>query len=252
MVVILPFEEKVYLEAGVDVSFVGHPLLDIVRVKDERELPRSRYIRAGRDRLVGLLPGSRKSELSMLLPILLDAASILAKKIPGLHCLVPLAPTIPREQVAPFIERRDLPLTLVEGNTHEVMQMCEVLVVASGTATLEAAILGTPFVVVYKVNPLTYWLGKRLIRVRHVALANIVAGETVVPELLQKEARPEQIAAQVMAILGDTRRRTWMRQRLAEVRESLGKPGASNNAAAIVLALLGRGKSQRPIDCPAF
>jgi lipid-A-disaccharide synthase len=115
------------------------------------------------------------------------------------------------------------------------------MIAASGTVTLEAAILGTPLVVVYKVNPLTYWLGKQLIKVRHVALANIVAGETVAPELIQHEANPEQIAREAMAILGDSDRQAWIKQRFAEVRDSVGKPGASARTAAIALELMDAG-----------
>jgi lipid-A-disaccharide synthase len=126
----------------------------------------------------------------------------------------------------------------VENNTHEVIQVCEMMIAASGTVTLEAAILGTPLVVVYKVNPLTYWLGKRLIKVQHVALANIVAGETVAPELIQHEANPEQIAREAMAILGDSDRQAWIRQRFSEVRDRVGKPGASARTAAIAMELM--------------
>jgi lipid-A-disaccharide synthase len=115
------------------------------------------------------------------------------------------------------------------------------MIAASGTVTLEAAILGTPLVVVYKVNPLTYWLGKHLIKVRHVALANIVAGETVAPELIQHEANPEQIVREAMAILGDRERQARMRQRFEEVRDKVGKPGASARTAAIALELMDAG-----------
>jgi lipid-A-disaccharide synthase len=240
MVVILPFEEAIYRQAGVNVSFVGHPLLDIVKVREPRELSRSHYMRSGRDFLVGLLPGSRFSELSRLMSVILDAASLLAERLPRVHFLMPLAPTIRPEQVAPYMRGRDLPLTVVEDNTYEIIQMCEIIVAASGTVTLETAILGTPLVVVYKVNPLTYWLGKPLVRVRHVALANIVAGETVAPELFQHDATPERIAQEVMSILGDTRRQAWIRQRFADVRQKLGSPGASARAAAIVLHMLGK------------
>jgi lipid-A-disaccharide synthase len=240
MVVILPFEESLYRKAGVRVSFVGHPLLDSVRVKDEWELPRNRYVRPGRERLVGLLPGSRQGELRALLPVMLDAAGILAERIQGIHFLLPLASTIRSEQVDPFLKGRELPLTVVENETHDVIQMCEVVIVASGTVTLEAAILGTPLVVIYKVHPLTYWLGKRLIKVKHVALANIVAGETIAKEFLQQQAKPETIAREVLSILEDEERQGWMRQHLARVHDKLGSPGAAARAAGIALEMLRR------------
>ncbi|UCF03093.1 MAG: lipid-A-disaccharide synthase [Deltaproteobacteria bacterium] len=238
MVVILPFEERIYREGGVEVSFVGHPLLDVIRVTDEKSLTRSRYSKDRASRLVGLLPGSRMNEISKLLPVMLDTAVALAKEIPDIHFLMPLAPTIRSHQIDPHFRGRELSLTVVENNTHEVIQVCEMMIAASGTVTLEAAILGTPLVVVYKVNPLTYWLGKRLINVQHVALANIIAGETVAPELIQHEANPVQIAREAIAILGDSDRQAWIRQRFAEVRDSVGKPGASARTAAIAMELL--------------
>ncbi len=241
MVVILPFEERIYREGGVEVSFVGHPLLDVIRVTDEKSLARSRYLKDRASRLVGLLPGSRINEISKLLPVMLDAATIITREISRVEFLLPLASTIRQEEVTSYLRGRDLDLTVVEDNTHEVIQICEMIIAASGTVTLEAAILGTPLIVVYKVNPLTYWLGKRLVQVEHVALANIVAGETVAPELIQHEVTSERIAQEAMGILEDSKRQAWIRQRFSEVREKLGSPGASARAAAIALELMGSG-----------
>ena len=241
MVVILPFEEKLYQEAGVKVSFVGHPLLDLIALEDEEGSPCRRYGKNGSSQLIGLLPGSRSSEVSRLLPVMLDMAAILLDMIPKVHFLVPLAPTISREQIAPYLKGRSLPLTVVTDSTHEVIRACEMIVAASGTVTLEAAIMGTPLVVVYKVNPLTYWLGKRLVKVNHVALANIIAGETVAPELIQHEVTPERIARESMRIFNDHGRKEWIKRRLQDVREELGTPGASDKAAAIALELMGWG-----------
>ncbi len=241
MVVILPFEERIYREGGVEVSFVGHPLLDVIRVTDEKSLARSRYLKDRASRLVGLLPGSRINEISKLLPVMLDAATIITREISRVEFLLPLASTIRQEEVTSYLRGRDLDLTVVEDHTHEVIQICEMIIAASGTVTLEAAILGTPLIVVYKVNPLTYWLGKRLVQVEHVALANIVAGETVAPELIQHEVTSERIAQEAMGILEDSKRQAWIRQRFSEVREKLGSPGASARAAAIALELMGSG-----------
>ncbi|MFP3870182.1 MAG: lipid-A-disaccharide synthase [Syntrophobacteria bacterium] len=245
MVVILPFEEVLYQESGVDASFVGHPLLDVVKVRDEKQLQRSHDARAGQRRLVGLLPGSRYSELRALLPLMLDAARIVAEQMPEVHFLVSCAPTVQRQQVDSYIKATDLPLTVIQRNTHDAIQMCEMVVAASGTVTLETAILGTPLVVVYKVHPLTYWFGKRLVRVKHVALVNLVAGEAVVPELLQHDATAERIAGEVLAIVNNPKRLAWMRERLSEVREKLGCPGASGRAAAIAIELMGGNGSEK-------
>jgi lipid-A-disaccharide synthase len=226
MVVILPFEEKLYQEAGVKVSFVGHPLLDLIEVENEEGSLCRRYTKNGSGKLIGLLPGSRSSEISKLLPVMLDTAGILVDMIPNIHFLVPLAPTISREQVNPYLNSRNLPLTVVTDSTHEVIRACEMIVAASGTVTLEAAILGTPLVVVYKVNPLTYWLGKRLVKVNYVSLVNIIAGETV-------------IARESIKIFNDEGRKEWIKLRLQDVRHELGAPGASDKAAAIALELMG-------------
>lgn len=241
MVVILPFEKKMYQEAGVNVSFVGHPLLDLVKAGNQGEPMYRGSGENGSQRLVGLLPGSRNSEISRLLPVMLDTAAILVDMVPKVHFLLPLAPTISRKQVKPYLNGRDLPLTLVTDSTHEVIQACEMIIAASGTVTLEAAILETPLVVVYKVNPLTYWLGKRLVQVNHVALANIIAGETVAPELIQDDVTPERIARESLNILSDGKRQEWIKNRLQDVHQKLGTPGASDKAAAIALELMGRG-----------
>ena len=241
MVVILPFEETMYQEAGINVSFVGHPLLDLMAVENNGEPLYRGSGENGSRRLIGLLPGSRNSEISRLLPVMLDTATILVDMIPEVQFLVPLAPTISKEQVYPYLNGRDLPLTLVTDSTHKVIQACEMIIAASGTVTLEAAILGTPLVVVYKVNPLTYWLGKRLVQVNHVALANIIAGETVAPELIQDDVTPERIVQESLNILNDYKRQEWIKKRLQDVYKELGTPGASNKAAAIALELMGRG-----------
>ena len=239
MVVILPFEEKLYQQAGVKVSFVGHPLLDLIALENEERSLSQSYGKNGSRQLIGLLPGSRLSEVSRLLPVMLDMAAILVETIPKVYFIVALAPTIRKEQIDTYLNSRNLPLTVVTDSTHEVIRACELIVAASGTVTLEAAILGTPLVVVYKVNPLTYWLGKRLVKVNHLALANIIAGETVAPELIQHEVTPERIARESMKIFSDDRRKEWIKRRLRDVRKELGTPGASRKAADIAIELMG-------------
>ena len=239
MVVIFPFEENLYRQAGVPVSFVGHPFLDAVTVRDREELRRRVPVSVGGRPLVGLLPGSRENEVRALLPIMLDAAVLLVEKIPDVHFLLPLASTIRLDHVRRVLRGRDLPLTVIEHRTHEVIQACDLIVAASGSVTLEAAILDTPLVVIYKVHPITYEVGRRLIRVTHIGLVNIIAGETVAPELIQDQATAEGIAEEVLGILGDPGRQAWIRNRLAAVRRSLGSPGASTRAAEIALSLMG-------------
>jgi lipid-A-disaccharide synthase len=142
-----------------------------------------------------------------------------------------------------LLQGRDLSLTVIEGRTQEAIQACEVVVAASGSVTLEAAILGTPLVIVYKVHRLSYEIGRRLIRVEHIGLVNLVAGETVAPELIQDRVTAEGIVKEVMGILEDPGRQAWIRSRLEDVRRRLGSPGASIRAAEIALALLGKPKT---------
>jgi lipid-A-disaccharide synthase len=240
MVVLFPFEETLYRKAGVPVAFVGHPFLDAVMVRDREELPRRLGVGSGGRPLLGLLPGSRWNEVRALLPIMLEAAASLARRLPQAHFLLPLASTIRADQVRPLLQARSVPLTVMEGRTHEAIQACELIVAASGSVTLEAAILGTPLVVVYKVHRLSYEIGRRLIRVQHIGLVNLVAGETVAPELIQDQATAGGIVKEVMEILEDPGRRAWIRSRLEEVRRRLGSPGASIRAAELALSLLGR------------
>jgi len=243
MVVLFPFEETLYREAGVPVSFVGHPFLDSVTGRAREEPGRDLTPNLGGRPVVGLLPGSRRNEVRVLLPVMLEAAASLARHTPHAHFLLPLASTIKAEQVRPLLQARSVPLTVVEGRTREAIQACDVIVAASGSVTLEAAILGTPLVIVYKVHRLSYEIGRRLIRVKHIGLVNLVAGDTVAPELIQDRVTPEDIVKEVKSILEDPGRQAWIRSRLDEVRRRLGSPGASVRAAEIALSLLGRPKT---------
>ncbi|HXG60907.1 MAG TPA: lipid-A-disaccharide synthase [Planctomycetota bacterium] len=226
MLVILDFEERLYRDAGVDVTFVGHPLLDAARPVD-REAVRREF---GGDPLIGLLPGSRASQFAALFPILRRAAELIARDVPGARFVVACAPAIDprRAEGAGF--------AVVHNRTPEVMAASDLLLTASGTATLEAAIYGTPMIVTYRLNPLTALTLGPLIRVKHYALVNIVAGREIMPEYYQFRARPELIAREAVAILREGRL-PGMRRALEEVRRRLGEPGASLRAAREVLAV---------------
>jgi lipid-A-disaccharide synthase len=238
MIVFFHFEVSIYRDAGVDVEWVGHPLIDIARPTLSREEAFRRFgLDPGRP-AVGLLPGSRASEIRGLLPTLLGAAALLLKEIPTLQFIVPLASSIPRTMVLPYIERSSVPVTLVEGQTYDAMNISELLIAASGTATLEGAILGAPMIIIYKVSLLSYWIGRALIRVDHIGLANLVAGKRIAPELIQRDANPQRIAGEALRILGDPVLSRRMRESMAEVRKRLGEPGAGDRASRIVYSLL--------------
>ncbi len=238
MAVILPFEEQFYRQADVDVAFVGHPLLDVVKKKYPRsEALRKFDLREGIT-TIGLLPGSRKGEAARLLPVMLKAAGILMRRRPAVQFILPLADALDRDFVEAMIRRESVPVRIVPNEIYDVVGVCDIAVVASGTATLETALLGTAMVIIYKVSPLSYRIGEKIISVTHIGLANLIAGKTIVPELIQHDANPDRIAAEVMDILGDEARMLWIREELNRIREKLGSTGASERAARLACDLL--------------
>jgi lipid-A-disaccharide synthase len=238
MAVILPFEVPLYRNEGVEVEYVGHPLVDLATAGSSRDEARRRFGVSGDTKVVGLLPGSRMGECARILPVLLDAAAILHREIPGIRFLIPLAEGLERRPIEHMIRSRRLPVTVVERNFYDVLQACDTIAVASGTATLEAALLGVPMVIVYRLNPLTYWIGSRLATVDMIGLANLVLGRRVVPELVQGDCRPDRVAAELRRLLRNPTLRGQIRQQLLEVRRRLGRGGAFTNTADMAVRLL--------------
>jgi len=237
MLVIFPFEEAFYRQSGVPVTFVGHPLVDLVRPAPDR----GAFLKAsGLDPnrpLLAILPGSRRQEVAHNLPPLLGAIRLLAERKPDLQFALPLAPSLPGEVFRQALA--GLPVRCLEGQAHQLLGACDAAVVASGTATVEAALLGTPLVVVYRLSGLTYRLGRRFVKVPHYAMVNLIAGRRVAPEIIQREFTAERVAEEALSLLGDPARRLRMKQDLAEVRQKLGGGGASARAARALLEVLG-------------
>jgi lipid-A-disaccharide synthase len=232
MAVILPFEEAFYRRHGVPVTFVGHPLMDRYGPPPE-SAPRA----AGDRTTIGLLPGSRDSEIEKLLPLMLAAAVLVGRQRPARFLLSQAASVTPA-----LIDRlkasSEADVVLHRGPTGELLQQADLVVTKSGTSTLEAALHATPMVIVYKVSPLSYHLGKALIRVPHIGLVNLIAGRRVATELIQHEASPEAVAEAVLSLLDDPERMAGMRAALRDVARRLGAPGASRQVAAIARDLL--------------
>jgi lipid-A-disaccharide synthase len=239
MAVILPFEAPLYEQAGVDVEFVGHPLLDILDQGLTRVKARRRLGIAANSLFIGLLPGSRGGEVKSLLPPLLGAAEILAADFPRSRFMIPLASTISRDVVQGFMARSQLPIDIVEGRTFEVMKAADLLLMASGTATLEGAIAGVPMVIIYRLSPITYLIGRMLVKIKCFGLANIVVGKKVVPELLQGEVTPQRIALEAKKILQDHVRRKEIKDEFKFITDKLGGRGASQRVARIALQMMG-------------
>lgn len=242
MAVLFPFETRIYQEHGVPVRYVGNPLVD------QMETPlrnlRGELGVADNTRLLGLLPGSRRGEIQRHWPLLAATARCLQQKHGDLHFLVPLAPGIHRETLEQLAPSTGLPMTLLAGpgRAREVMAASDLLLISSGTATLEAALLQTPMIVIYRMAPLSYALFSRLVRVPHVALANIVGGGPLVPERLQRAANPEALCREALGLLQDPARLVEMRASLEQVRQRLGPGGADRRAADAALELLDTGR----------
>jgi len=243
VLVIFPFEEKIYRDAGIPVQWVGHPLLDVAKVPEPRNAFLSR-LRMDPDRpVVALLPGSRRNELHAILPDLVSAAGIIRGTLPNVQWIVARAPHLPDGLFEPLTRLGD-GVAVIEHETDDVLAAADVALVASGTATVQAALHECPMVVVYRLSALTYRLGKPFVRVETYAMANLVAGRRVVPELIQEAFTPDRVAAEALRVLTDPAHAAVVRRDLREVRGKLGTPGASRRAAEAVLDVARHGQRQ--------
>lgn len=238
MAVVFPFELPFYQQAGVPVRFVGHPLIDDVNSDLDRESARSYFGLNAKRPVVGLFPGSRRSEIRRLLPTMLESAKQLVQQRPDLQFILPRASTLNEADFAPYLLNHDLPITITNGESYRVMQSCDAIISASGTATLEIALMQCPLVVIYKIAPLSYQLMSRMIKIDHIALCNIVAGERIAPELIQHDATAEKISAEILPLINDAEKNQQIRQQLAQVRVNLGEGGASDRIATLTLEML--------------
>jgi lipid-A-disaccharide synthase len=223
VLVIFPFEEAIYRDAGVEVQWVGHPLLDVSRPTGPRDtFLRSHGLDPGRP-VVALLPGSRRNEVLAILPGLVRAVPLIRARVPGAQFIVARAPHLGKEHFAPLESLTpDGGVVLAENVSDEALAAADVAIVASGTVTVQAALHLCPMVVVYRLSRLTYALGKPLVHVENYAMANLVAGRTVVPELIQDAFTPEATAAETVRVLTDSAHAARVRTALEEVRAKLG------------------------------
>lgn len=251
VLVIFPFEEDLYRREGVDVQFVGHPLVDLAHATE----PRETFLRAhGLDPAaptVALLPGSRPNEVRRILPDIAAAVPLIAARVPRTQFIVAAAPNLPtelfsilddgaRSEAAGRAGFSRPNIAIVPGRADDVLASSDVVITASGTATVQAALHERPMVVVYRLSELTYRLGKPFVKVDTYAMANLVAGRRVVPELIQHDFTPGRVAEETVAFLTDSRRYDEARHALREVRARLGAPGASGRAAGAILEVASR------------
>ena len=242
MAVIFPFEAAFYRRHRVPVTFVGHPLLDRIEPAPVR-LTGSATSAAP---VIGLVPGSREKEVTTLLPIMLQAALRIKRQIPAARFLVSCAATISPDLVTAMAKPFDAALApqIVQGAIVDLLARSRLLIAASGTVTLEAALHGVPAVIIYKISPLSYWLGKRLIKVDHIGIVNLIAGKTLLPELIQDDASPRRIADTIVDLIRDPHGLERIKSELAGLKDLLGGAGASDRVAAIALRLIGRPDSR--------
>jgi lipid-A-disaccharide synthase len=238
VLVIFPFEEQIYREAGVPVEFVGHPLVDLARAQEPRDSFLGELRLDPSRPIVALLPGSRPNEVERLLPVMGAAVKQISTRLPGVQFVIARAPSLD-DGLFSNVEWDSVKPVLVLARTDDVLAIANVVITASGTATVQAALHGRPMVVIYKLSPLSYRIGRRFVHVDDVAMVNLIAGRRIVPELIQEECTPERIAAEILSLLTDAPRADAMRAALSEVRGKLGRPGASGRAAEAVLAVAG-------------
>ncbi|MEW6765394.1 MAG: lipid-A-disaccharide synthase [Pseudomonadota bacterium] len=238
MAVIFPFETAFYEAHGIPVRYVGHPLAGRVQASAPREALMVEFgLQTGRP-VVGLLPGSRKAEIQRLLPVMLETAALLQQSHPDLQFILPQAASIDDALLQPLLEHAPVEVRTVRERSHDVLACCDAAMVASGTATLEVALMGVPMAVLYKVSPLTYTLLRPLIRIPDIALANIVAGRRIVPEFVQGAAEPHAVAAGIGRMLDEPAYVEQMRKDLAEVKERLGPGGGVERMAELAGEML--------------
>jgi len=240
VLVIFPFEEQIYRDAGVPVQFVGHPLVDLARAQEPKDAFR-REIGLDPDRpVVALLPGSRPNEVARLLPVIRDGVAKIAAQLPRVQFVIARAPSLDNRLFSSLKWRGVRPVEVL-ARTDDVLAISDVAITASGTATVQAALHGRPMVVVYRLSPLTYRLGRRFLLVEHVAMVNLIAGRRLVPELIQDDCTAENIATETLSLLTNHARAEDTRRGLADVCAKLGGSGASGRAADAVLEVAARG-----------
>jgi lipid-A-disaccharide synthase len=244
VLVIFPFEEKIYRDGGVPVEFVGHPLIDLAKPSIGREAFLAARGLSPDAPTVAILPGSRSNEVSRILPALAGAAVRIRAAIPAAQFVVARAPHL-EDRLFEAVRQRGLgPIAIVEGDTDTVLASSDVALTASGTATVQTALHDTPMVIVYRMSPLSYYLLRRLVTVDTIGMVNLIAGERIVPELVQDAFTPDAVAREAVSMLTDRERAAQIRAGLARVRTALGGPGASRRAAMAIMRVVNESQTR--------
>ncbi len=238
MAVIFPFETAYYDAEKVPVRYVGHPSVDKVHAQRSKDEDLTLFGLDKNHPIVGLLPGSRTNEIKRMLPVMLAAAEKVQANLPECQFILPQADSISDALIEDYIRQSPLNITVIKNQPYDVIQCCDAVMTASGTATLEIALLTVPMVIAYKLSTLTYWLGRWLVNIPFIGLPNIVYGKRIIKELIQHEATAENLSAEVLRILTDKAYAEQMRQNLNQVKRQLGQGGGSKNMAQLALEML--------------
>jgi len=237
MAVVFPFEVPFYQRHGVKVTFVGHPLLDTVRITESRDALLTKLSLDSRKPVIAILPGSRRREVAYHLPVMLRAAAELSRER-GIQFLCVRASTVDRGVLESGCKQAGVDIRVVERNGYDAVNAADLVWTASGTATLETALLLKPMIIVYRLSWLTYRIARWLVRVEHVGMANLIAGERVVPELIQAELRPERIVEESRRILNSPEARSVMVEKLSKLKDKLGSSGAAGRVADLAIGMM--------------
>ncbi len=238
MAVIFPFEVRFYENAAVPVRYVGHPLVDEVHCDLTPLQAKEKYSLGAHNPVLGILPGSRTGEVRRVLPAMLATVDKLRQDLPDIDIILPKASSLDKSVLDLLLRHHRNRIHVVQGNTYEAMQACDAIMTASGTATLETAMMTVPMVIVYKVNPISYAIMSRMIRIDSIGLVNIVAGKKIVREFLQRQAKPDAIARELYRLITDRAYAAEMRKQLLEVRQKMGEGGGSKKVAMLIKEML--------------
>ncbi|MGZ4999717.1 MAG: lipid-A-disaccharide synthase [Methylomonas sp.] len=241
MAVIFPFETAYYEAENVPVRYVGHPSVHKVHPQHGKEEDFKRFGLNKAGLVVGILPGSRGNEIRRMLPVMLEAAEILAGRHPDMQFLLPQADSVSDEVLHGYLKDCPLDIKVVKQQAYDVIQCCDAVMTTSGTASLEIALLGVPMVITYRLSPLTYWLGKQLVKIPFIGLPNIIAGRAIVKELIQNAVNADSLSAEIERLLTDQAYRADCLEGLKQVKSQLGQGGGSKNMADLALEMLQQG-----------
>ena len=238
MAVVFPFEETFYKKYDVPVRFVGHPLVDEIHVSADQKTLRTEFLLDDDKPVVGLFPGSRHSEIKRLLPIIVESAQQIAINKPNTQFVIPVASTLKEEDILTSFEGVELDMRIISQRSHDVMEVCDAVITVSGTVTLELALLKKPMVVINKISKLSYFFVSRMLKIKHIALCNIVAGKRVVPELIQNNATTTNISNTLLDLIDNDTKRSEIMSEFSTIEDKLTNKATKTELSELLIGML--------------